>query len=84
MSKYKKIEITPKKLDEIKTEILGQAMLLHLAYLMDELDYDDEKCLAIWDGVARYSEAVKNKTITMKHICKIINAHTGLNIRWNG
>lgn len=84
MSKYKKITITPRKLDEIRTEILGQAMILHIAYLMDELGYDEQKCLEVWDGVSRYSEALKTKTITMHKVCAIINEHTGLNIRWNG
>lgn len=84
MSKYKKITITPRKLDEMRTEILGQAMILHIAYLMDELGYDEQKCLDVWDGVARYSEALKTKTITMHKVCQIINEHTGLNIRWNG
>ncbi len=81
--KNKKVELTPRKVQEIKVEAMGQAMILTIAFMMDELNFDDEKCLEIWEGVARYAEAVDSKLITMNKICKIINEHTGLNIRWN-
>ena len=58
-------------------------MILTIAYLMDELSYDEDKCLAIWEGVARYAEAVDGKLITMQKVCDIINNATGLQIRWN-
>lgn len=82
-SKYKKVEITPKKLQAIKMEAIGQTMVLTIAYLMDELGYDEDRCLDVWDGVARYADAIDEKLITMNKICDIINEHTGLNIRWN-
>lgn len=58
-------------------------MILFAAYLMDELDYNEDRILSVWDGVSRYAEAIQNKDITMKKVCEIVNAHTGLNIRWN-
>ena len=84
MSRDKRITITPRKLQEIKTEAIGQTFLLFAAYLMDELEYSDERILELWDAVARYSDAVKNKDITMNKICKIIEEHTGMKVRWNG
>lgn len=83
MSRDKKKTLTPRKIQEIKTEAMGQAMILTIAYLMDELSYDEDKCLAIWEGVARYAEAVDGKLITMQKVCDIINNATGLQIRWN-
>lgn len=83
MSREKKRTLTPRKIEEIKVEAMGQAMILTIAYLMDELDYDDEKCVEIWEGVARYAEAVRDKTISMRKVCDIINKATGLDIRWN-
>ena len=82
-SKYRKVEITQKKLQDIKMEAIGQTMVLTIAYLMDELGYDEDKCLDVWDGVARYADAVNSNLIKMEKICDIINEHTGLNIHWN-
>ena len=83
MSRDKRITITPRKLDEIKKEAIGQTYILVAAYLMDELDYSEDKILEIWDGVAKYADAIRNKDITMKRICYILEAHTGLKVRWN-
>lgn len=84
MSRDKRITITPRKLQEIKTEAIGQTFLLVAAYLMDELEYSDEKIVELWGGVSRYADAVKSKDITMNKICKIIEEHTGMKVRWNG
>lgn len=81
--KNKKVELTPRKVQDIKTEALGQAMILTLAYLMDEFDYDGDALVGVWEGVARYSEAIAQKLITMQQVCDIINNATGLDIRWN-
>lgn len=81
--KNKKVELTPRKVQEIKVEAMGQAMILTIAYLMDELGYDDERCVAVWEGVARYAEAIDDRLISMRKVCDIINKATGLNIRWN-
>ena len=83
MSKYKKIEITPRKLNEIKQEIAGQTMILTLGYLMDDLDYDADRLIEVWEGLTRYAEAVNSHIISLDKVCEIINANTGLEIRWN-
>lgn len=83
MSKYKKIEITPRKLDEIKKDTAGQMMILLVAYLMDELNYEPEKIIEVWQGVERYSEAIDSHLLSLNTVCKIIGEHTGLEIRWN-
>jgi hypothetical protein len=83
MSKDKRVTITPRKLQEIKTEAIGQTFLLVAAYLMDELNYEEDKILELWDGVSRYSDAIKNKDITMYKVCKILEEHTGMKVRWN-
>lgn len=83
MSKDKRITITPRKLQEIKTEAIGQTFLLVAVYLMDEVGYKEDKILEIWDGITRYADAVQNKVITMNRVCKILEEHTGIKVRWN-
>lgn len=82
--KNKRVEITPRKLNEMKIDAMGQAFILSSAYLMDELDYDPEKIIDFWNGVCRYSEAIETKLITIHKVVDIINENTGLNVRWNG
>lgn len=84
MSRDKRITITPRKLQEIKTEAIGQTFLLVAVYLMDELNYEEDKILELWDGVSRYADAIKTKTISMHKVCKILEEHTGMKVRWNG
>lgn len=83
MSRYKKIEITPKKLAEIKNDVTGQTLILVLGYLMDDMNYDPDNLLGVWEGVTRYAEAVNTHLISLNKVCDIINEHTGLGIRWN-
>ena len=83
MSKYKKTEITPRKLEAIKQEVAGQMMILTLAYLMEDEDFDENRLIGVWSGLTRYSEAVNSHLISLKKICEIINKSTGLEIRWN-
>ena len=84
MSRDKRITITPRKLEEIKKEAIGQTYILCAAYLMDELDYSEDKIVEVWNGITRYAEAIRNKDITMNKICKILSEKTGMNVRWNG
>lgn len=82
-SRYKKVEITPRKLQELKKEIAGQTMILTLGYLMDDMDYDAERLIGVWDGLTRYATAIENHLITLNKVCDIIKDNTGLEIRWN-
>ena len=81
--KNKKIEVTPRKLTEIKHDIAGQTMILTLGYLMDDLEYDPDKLIEVWNGLSRYAEAIDTHLITLNKVCDIINENTGLSIRWN-
>lgn len=84
MSRYKKIELTPAKLEKIKQEAVEQTLLLTIGYLMDELNYDADRCVDVWAGITRYAMAVKDKTISMQKVCDIINANVdNINVRWN-
>ena len=83
MSKYKKVEVTPRKIEEIKLDAIMQTMLLGACYLMDELEYSGDRICEFWDGVVRYSKAVSDHDITMAKVCLILKEHTGLEIRWN-
>ncbi len=83
MSRDKKITMTPRKVEEIKRQAIGQTYILCACYLMDELDYSEDKILEVWDGIARYADAIKSKDITMNRVCKILSEHTGMNVRWN-
>ena len=83
MSRYKKVEITPKKLEDIKKDVAGQTLILVIGYMMDEMDYDADHLIDIWNGVSRYAEAVDSKLISLNKVCDIINQNTWLGIRWN-
>ena len=83
MSRNKKVMLTPRKVEDIKLEAIMQTMLLAASYLMDELDYSEDRLLAFWAGVTRYSQAVKDHDITMNKVCLILKEHTGLEVRWN-
>lgn len=82
MSKYKKVELTPRKVAEIKRDAATQMMIMLAAYLMDYEGFDDKQIVDAWQGVTRYAEAVNDKLISLNKVCKIINENTGLDIRW--
>lgn len=53
------------------------------AWTMDELNYEEDKIIAMWDGITRWSDAIdKQKLIKLNDIADIINEHTGLTLRW--
>lgn len=80
----KKTVLTASQYRAMKTEALGQCFLLTAAYLMEEMEKPAEEICELWDGVARYAEAVDKKYITMERVCKILSEHTGLDVHWNG
>lgn len=70
--------------NRIKSSAVEQTMILVAAYLMEEpeFDYSDERILELWQGISRWSVAVKDHTISCEKVCDIINQNTGLNIHW--
>lgn len=76
--------ITERDLKRMKLEIAHRTLILVTAWTMDELGYSDEKIVEMWDGIARWSEAIDHdKVIKLNDICKIINEHTGFNLMWD-
>lgn len=82
MSKYKKIEITPRKLKEIRDDTAKQMIVLMLAYLMDEVDYSADKLIETYNALTRYVEAIDNKLISVKTVENILAEQAELEIRW--
>lgn len=78
-----KIVMTKGDLERMKVEIAHRTLLLVTAYTMDELNYDEDKIIEMWDAIARWSDAIDNqKVIKLNDIADIINQHTGLKLRW--
>lgn len=82
--KDKRVVLTQAKVREIKAEALGQCFILVAAYMMEEMDKPADEICELWDGVARYADAVDQKLITMSKVCQILSDHTEMNIKWNG
>lgn len=84
--KYKpntQMTITHRDLKRIKDEISHRTLILITAYLMDELDYDEDRIIEMWDGIANWAHAIDHdKLIKLQDVCDIINQHTGLKIQW--
>ena len=75
--------LTKGDLERMKVEIAHRTLLLVTAYTMDELNYDEDKIIEMWDAIARWSDAIDNqKVIKLNDIADIINQHTGLKLRW--
>lgn len=75
--------LTKGDLERMKVEIAHRTLLLVTAYTMDELNYDEDKIIEMWDAIARWSDAIdKQKVIKLNDIADIINQHTGLKLRW--
>lgn len=66
----------------VETETFNKAFLLVTAYLMDEFDYDASRIGDMWDGIARYSEAIDSHLISLEKVGEIITEHTGIETKW--
>ena len=78
-----KMVLTRRDLDRIKLEIAHRTLLMVTCWTMDELDFDEDKIIAMWDDIARWSNAIDNeKTLKLNTIADIINEHTGLTLKW--
>lgn len=74
----KVITLTAREITRIKKEISDRTLTLITAYLMDELDYDEDKIIELWEGITRYSEAIKDHSITLNKVKDIIQEKTGI------
>lgn len=75
MSKYKKVEMTPKKLEEFKKQNVMQATAIFCACLMDEFGYKEKEIDAFVERFDRYSMAVNTHLLTIKKVKDIIEEH---------
>ena len=55
-------------------------LTLVTAYLMDELDYDEDRIVDLWNGITWYAESIKDHTITLKKVKDIITENTGIKL----
>lgn len=78
-----KVVLTQGDIQRMKVEISHRTLLLVTAWTMDELDYDEDRIIEMWNGISRWSEAIdEKKLIKLNDIANIINDKTGLNLRW--
>ena len=70
----------PRDLNKIKWDITDDVLTLVTAYLMDEMDYDEQKIVDLGEGIARYSKAEKDHYITRSKVKKIIEENTGIKL----
>lgn len=78
--------------NDVKHELVKKVMLLAAITYADEALFDeenneyafdaDEKILAYWDRISRYSEAVDDKLITMHFVTKVLREKVKLDVHW--
>lgn len=78
--KQKTITISKTQLQRHDNEVVQKMIILSAAYLMDEMDYNEDKIIAYWDGLTRYADAISEKLITVRQVNDIIEQHTGLKL----
>lgn len=84
----KTVMVTPswrnKVVDEIATIATHKAVVLMLAYMMEDpqWDCDEDKIEEFFLGVDRYAEAIEDHYITLRKVCEIIKEKTGIVIGW--
>lgn len=74
------VTLTQKDIMKIREEATARALVLATAYLMDDMDYDEDRLLDFWDGVARYANAIDTKLISIRTVTDLIEEHTGLSL----
>ena len=70
-----------KQIRKIEQETWQKCLILSAAFLMDELDYSDERIIEYWDSMTNYMDAIDSHLITMDQVCDIIKDHTGLDLK---
>lgn len=76
----KTITISKTQLRKHDDEIVQKMIILSAAYLMDEMDYSDDRIVDYWEGLTRYAEAIDEKLITIRQVNNIIEEKTGLKL----
>lgn len=74
------ITLTQRDITRIREEATARALVLATAYLMDDMDYDEDRLLDFWDGVARYADAIDTKLISINTVTQLIEEHPGLSL----
>jgi len=74
------VTLTQKDITRIREEATARALVLATAYLMDEMDYDEDRLIGFWEGVSRYAKAIDTKIISLRTVTRIIEDHTGLTL----
>ena len=80
MSKPKKVELTPRKLRELKSEITNKCVILMAACAMDSLQLNKDQIVEFATDFQRYSEAVEDHIITLQKVQDILEEEIGLRI----
>lgn len=78
--KQKSITISKTQLRRHDDEVVQKMIILSAAYLMDEMDYSEDRIVEYWEGLTRYAEAIDQKLITIRQVNDIIEQHTGLKL----
>lgn len=76
----KTITISRQQLRKHDDEIAVKMIILSAAYLMDEMDYDEDRIIDYWNGLTRYADAIDKKLITIRQVNDIIEQKTGLKL----
>ena len=61
-----------KDIRKMQTEFEQTAIILFMAYMMDEEGWTDEKTLAMWDSLEKWLLAVKEHLISVDYVKKLI------------
>lgn len=66
-----------KDIEKLQTETQEAALVLMLAYLMDEEDFDDERVRQMWQKMESWMLAVKDHLVAVEEVKKIIFEQRG-------
>lgn len=66
---------------DLERHVARKMVVLSLAYLMDEFDYDREAIVAFYEGLERYLNAIDQKLITINQVEKIIKENCELEVK---
>lgn len=68
---------------KLKEETTSIAILLVLAYLMEETEFNDaDKLVAMYTKLNDWADSISDHLISVKNIAAIIEEKTGLEIKW--